>query len=391
MSYADIIKRAQKAWKCDKPLVNSVTEVEGEKIPFTSPLLNWVTYGGIPRNRITEIFGDFGSGKSTTVLDLCHNASKLFRSEYDAKILELRQKASEGDKAAEDALDELEDASPKKVVYFDIEHAFDIKWANLLGLHFDGDDADIDVIQPPNIVAEEVLQFVREIAETGEVGLIAIDSIPALTPRTMLGKDIGERTVAALAGILATFLPIITPILTRCGCTLIMVNQIRDNLNNPYVVNTPGGKSPKFYSSLRMQARKGKFVDFLGNDLPMNADNPAGCIIEMHIAKQKTAPNDRRLGTYYLMFNSGIRPDFDFAQLALNSYSLIRKSGGWFSFVSPVTGELITAPDGKPVKVHGMDAVYNYLNSDTEYYEALQKYILDDISGKSDSDGEEAD
>lgn len=391
MSYADIIKRAQKAWKCDKPLVNSVTEVEGEKIPFTSPLLNWVTYGGIPRNRISVLYGDYGSGKTTTVLDICVNAAKKFREEFDAEIADLRQRLSEGDKSVEDRIEELQERGPKKVVYLDIEHAFDTKWAALLGLIFDGSITNIDVIQPPNVVAEDILQFIREIVETGEIGLIAVDSVIALTPKTVLEKTIGERTVAALAGLLAVFHPIIVPMLTRYGCTLVEINQIRDNLANPYDVNIPGGKSIKFYPSFMARFRKGRYVDFLGNELPNNTDNPSGCIIEMQVTKQKTAPNDRRLGTYYLMFNSGIRPDFDFAQLAINSYSLIRKSGGWFSFVSPITGELITAPDGKPVKVHGMDAVYNYLNSDTEYYEALQKYILDDISGKSDSDGEEAD
>jgi recombination protein RecA len=316
----------------------------------------------------------------------------MFRNEFDDKIAELQQKLSDGDKNAEDLIDELQEMGPKKVVYLDIEHAFDITWAKKLGINFEGDDADIDVIQPPNVIAEDILQFVREIVETGEIGLVAIDSVVALTPKTMLDKEIGERTVAALAGLLATFMPIITPMLTRYGCTLIMVNQIRDNLANPYVVNTPGGKAPKFYSSLRAEMRRGKFVDFLGNDLPNNTENPSGCIIEMRVVKQKTAPNDRRLGSYYLMFDSGIRPDYDYASLALKNYQLIRKSGGWYSFVDPVTGEVLETPDGKPIKVNGMANVYDFLKSNTEYYEALQKYIMNDISGTTgENNGEETD
>lgn len=391
MSYADIIKQKQKEWKCEKPLVNSVTAIEGDKIPFTSPLLNWVTYGGIPRNKITEIYGAEASGKSTTVLDLCHNASKLFRSEYEAKIAELQQKMSDGDKHAEDMIDELQELGPKKTVYLDIEHAFDITWARKLGLNFDGDDADIDVIQPPNVIAEEILQFVRDLISTGEVGLLAMDSVPALTPQNMLKKDIGERTVALLAGLLATFLPIIIPLLTRYGCTLILVNQTRDNMVNQYVDRTPGGQAPKFYASLRAKFRKGKLVDFLGNELPMNVEESAGCKIEMQMIKQKTAPNDRRLGTYYLMFDSGIRPDYDFAELALNKYQLIRKKGGWYSFVDPNTGEVIETADGKDVKVNGMAAVYDYLKSNTKYYADLQKFIMDDINGVTDYGEAEAD
>jgi recombination protein RecA len=229
---------------------------------------------------------------------------------------------------------------------------------------------------------------VREIIETGEIGLIVLDSIAALTPKAMIGKEIGERTVAALSGLLATFLPIITPLLTRYGCTLVMVNQIRDNINNPFVVNTPGGKSPKFYASFRAQFRKGKYVDFLGNDLPNNTDSPSGCIIEMQITKQKTAPNDRRLGTYYLMFDSGIRPDYDYASLALKNYSLIRKSGGWYSFVSPTTGEVLTDENDKSIKVNGMANVYSFLNSHQDYYKELTEYIMNDINGTGESDDE---
>ena len=380
MGYLDIIKKKKKEWKCEKPLVNSVTEVEGEKIPFTSPRLNWVTYGGIPRNRMTEMYGAEASGKTTTLLDVCKNASTVFRKEYEDRIAELQEKMANGDKNAEDKIEELREIGPKKVVYLDIEHAFDIKWANKLGLHFDGDDADIDVIQPPNVVAEDVLQFVREIIETGEVGLVAMDSLPALTPKAVIGKEIGERTVAALAGLLATFMPIVIPLLTRYKCTLVVVNQLRDNLVNQFVDQTPGGKAPRFYASLRVKFRKSKFVDFLGNELPNNVEDPAGCIIEMQLVKQKTAPNDRRIGTYYLMTNSGIRPDFDYALLALNDYSLIRKSGGWYSFVDPETGEVLSNPDGKQIKVNGMGNVYSFLQSNTEYYEKLKAHILKELN-----------
>jgi recombination protein RecA len=249
-------------------------------------------------------------------------------------------------------------------------------------------------MQPPNVIGEDLLQTVRDIVSTGEVGLVVLDSIAALTPKAVLEKKIGERTVAALAGLMTTFSMLITPLLTRYHCTLILINQIRDNLDNPYVVNTPGGKAPKFFASLRMQFRKGKFVDFLGGELPNNAENPAGCIIQATITKQKTAPNDRKMGSYYLMFDSGIRPDFDYALLAMNDYSLIRKTGGWYSFVSPKTGEVLENADGKPIKVNGMANVYSYLQTNSTYYEELKEYIMNDINGKSGEitdDGEETD
>ena len=78
MSYADIIKRKQKEWDC-KSLMNAIYEVQGDRIPFSSPLMNWFTYGGVPRNKITEIFGSEGSGKSTVCQDICRNAAKIFQ------------------------------------------------------------------------------------------------------------------------------------------------------------------------------------------------------------------------------------------------------------------------------------------------------------------------
>lgn len=388
MSYADIIKRKQKEWDC-KSLMNAVFEVQGERIPFSSPLMNWFTYGGVPRNRIMEIFGDEGSGKSTVCQDICQNAAEIFDEEYEAKVLELQEKIANGDKSASDELDELEELGPKKVLYIDIEHGFDVGWAKTLGLDLER----IDIMQPPNVFAEDVLQTVRELIETGEIGLVVLDSIPALTPKSVLEKKIGERTVAALAGLLNTFYPLIVPLLTRYHCTLICVNQTRDNMDNPWVVKTPGGKATKFYASLRVLMRKGKPIDAFGNELPQNVENPAGCIIQATSIKQKTAPNDRKLGTFYLMFQSGIRPDYDYATLAIKNYGLIKKSAGWYSFVDPTTGEILEDTEtGKAVKVNGLGKVYEYLQSHETYYQSLREYIDNDINGRSDvTDGEETD
>lgn len=386
MSYADIIKKKQKEWGCTS-LMNAVFEVQGERIPFSSPLMNWFTYGGIPRDKITEIYGDFGSGKSTVSQDLCQNAAKLFQEEYDDKVRDLQEQVSKKVKGAEDELEELQEIGPKKVLYIDIEHSFDVSWAKTLGIDLD----KIDVMQPPNVCGEDVLQTVREIVETGEVGFLVLDSLPALIPMKVMEKKIGERTVAALAGLLDNFYKLIVPLLTRHKCTLVCINQIRDNMDNPYVVKTPGGNAPKFYASLRLMMRKGKPIDFLGNELPQSAENPAGCIIQATMTKQKTAPNDRKMGTFYLMFQTGIRPDFDYATLGIKNYGLIKKSAGWYSFVDPVTGEVLEDEEGKSIKVNGLGKVYDFLNSNEDYYKKLRDYITADINGKSVVNDEETD
>lgn len=374
-SYADLIKKAQKDWDCEDLMSSAVNRDIG-RIPFSSPLVNWACYGGIPRGRMIEFFGEPGSGKSTSALDVCKNAVEAFHDEFNKIQSDLQEKISSGDKNASSKLDELMDRGPKKVLYIDVEHGFDIKWARKIGL----DRTEIDVMQPPNIPGEEILQKVLEFIETGEIGLVVIDSVPALTPAKLLDKKLGEATVAALAGLMTTFCTKVISMLTRYDCTLILINQVRENLNNPYVVRTPGGKAIEFYSSLRMCFRRGKPVDFLGNELPMSSENPAGYIIDVQLVKQKTASFDRKKSTYYLMCDRGIVPELDFAILAVNKYGIVRKSGAWFVVNDPYTLEPLE-DDGKPVKVHGMAKVYDYFNENPEYYNRLKEYILNDING----------
>lgn len=374
-SYADIIKKCEKDWACTT-LMTGARASRGSKLPFSSPLMNWATYGGIPRDKITEFFGDYGCGKSTTSVDICKNAIEVFRKEHEEKIVELQQSAASGSKTAKLELSELEERGPKKVFYLDIEHSFDEDWSNTLGINPD----DIEVMQPPDIPAEDLLEMVIAIIESMEIGLIVIDSVPSFVTRAELDKKMGERTVASLAGLLTVFCRKVVPLLTRYHVTMIFINQIRDNMDNPYVVKTPGGKALKFYASLRIQFRKGAPVDFLGNELTQQVEDPAGYKIIAKLEKQKSAPFDRKLGSYFLMCKSGINPIFDFAQLALNKYGIIKKGGAWFTLVDPETGE-IYEQDGKPMKVNGMAKVYQYLQDNREYYEKIKSYILNDING----------
>lgn len=380
-SYQDIINKRKKDWNCSQ-LMDRASR--GKKLAFSSPLLNYATYGGIPRAAVTEFFGDPGGGKSTTAVDICKNAHKLFDKEYNDKLYDLQMKANAGDKSALVAVEDLSERGPKKVLYIDLEHSFDDAWAKTLGIV----QGELDIMQPPDVVAEEVLQTVQELIESGEVGLLVLDSIPSLVTKQELEKKLGERTVASVAGLLTIFFRKIVPILTRYDCTLLVINQTRDNMDNPYVVNTPGGRALKFYATLRMYFKIGTPVDFLGNDLPANAENPAGYIVNAKIVKQKSAPWDRKLGSYYLMAQSGIRVDMDFCQLAVKKYGIIKKAGAWFSLCNPETGEILADDTGKPVKLNGMAKVLEYMQTHPDYFEILQKYIIDDIEHNSKDDAE---
>lgn len=384
MSYADIIKKRIKDWNCDG-LMEGAKAKRGNKIPFSSPLLNYSTYGGIPRDAITEFFGAPGGGKSTTAVDICKTAYKLFQEEYQDQLLVFQEKINNGNKSLMSEYEDVKERGPKKVLYIDLEHSFDAVWADTLGIR----EGEIDIMQPPDVFAEDILQTVKEIIETGEVGLIVLDSIPSLVTQSELDKKFGERTVASLSGLLTVFCRKIVQLLTRYGTTLIVINQIRDNMDSPYVVNTPGGNALKFYCSLRIQFKIGAPVDFLGNELPASTENPAGYKVTAKIVKQKSAPNDRRAGSYYLMAHSGIRIDMDFAQLAVNKYGIINKAGAWFSIKDPYTKEQLVDETGKPVKVNGMTKVFEYLQNNPEYFNRLVKYITTDIEGGSNDIDEE--
>ena len=207
-TYADIINRKKKEWDCPS-LMDAALSERGQKIPFSSPLLNYSTYGGIPRGQITEFFGEPSGGKSTTAVDICKNAHKIFQKEYEDKISELRLRAnSKTDKSAIAELAELESRGPKKVLYGDLEHSFDAAWAKKLGIQPD----DMDIMQPPDVVAEDILQTLQELIETGELGLAVLDSIPSLIPRQELEKKYGkaEAKKAVYYGIAGMFLWVVS-------------------------------------------------------------------------------------------------------------------------------------------------------------------------------------
>ena len=312
--YSDILAKCSKEWSCPD-LMDSVNNTGGRKIPFSSPSLNWATYGGVPRAAITEFYGVPGGGKSTSAVDICKNARILFNKEYEDEIADLQAKIANGKNDCKSQLMDLNERGPKKILYIDLEHSFDKKWAATLGLL----NTEIDVMQPPDVSAEGILQKVKELVQTGEVGMIVLDSIPSLVSQKELDKKFGESTVAPVAGLMIIFCREITQILIRYDCTMIFINQLRLNMNNPYVDQTPCGEAIKFYSSLRMSFKLGSPLDILGNELPQKAENPAGYLINVQLKKQKSAPFDRKLAQYYLMAQSGLRVDFEFAKFACSA------------------------------------------------------------------------
>lgn len=375
ISYDTIIKQKEKDWKCDN-LLDAYKDISGKKIPFSSPMMNYSLYGGIPEAAITEFLGAPGGGKSTSAVDICKNSYNIFKKRYDNEENRLRNIIAKNNSESKKAmlqLSDLQDHGVKKVLYIDLEHSFDAQWSKKLGIN----GSEVDVMQPPNVFADDILQMILDLIETGEVGMIVLDSIPSLVTHQEMDKQIGERTVASLAGMMTTFCRRVVPLLSQYDCTMIFINQIRQNFDNPYAVQSPGGEAIKFYASLRLLFKIGHPVDFLGNELPMNAENPAGYIVTMKVLKQKSAPNDRKSASYYLMTQSGIRTDIDLVQLGIKKYGFIKKTGGWFTMCDPHTREILMDED-KPIKINGLARVYEWVQSHQNYMKSMSDFIIGD-------------
>ena len=290
------------------------------RIPFTSPRMNYCTYGGIPTGRLVEFSGEEHGGKTTTALDLVANFQRMFPD--------------------------------KKVAYFDSENTLDVVWAGKLGVDVD----NLILLQPEEESAEEILQYMLDLMATGQVGLEVLDSIAAMMSAQELDKDVADKTYAGISMPLTRFAKEAVMLCKKMNSTVIGINQLRDDLGAMYAgaTKTPGGRAWKHFCSVRMEFTRGSFIDDKGNEIKRSSESPAGNKVLMRMLKNKTCPGNRRGGYYTINYASGIDYLMDLVEVAIK-YDLIQKSGAWFTIVNPDTGEVLSE------KVQGMPKVYEYL------------------------------
>lgn len=314
-----------------------------KRIPFTSPRMNYCSFGGIPVGKITEFYGEEHGGKTTTALDVIANYQRL--------------------------------EDPRKVLYVDAENTLDREWATKLGVDFSPEK--FISFNPISQSAEDIFQFIKDAVETGEIGLWVLDSIGALSSAQELEKTIADKTYGGISMSLTKFGREIEGIMHKNGCTGIAINQLRDDLNSPWGgTKTPGGRAWKHFCCVRMQFTRGKFFDDKGNDLPRTSESPAGNYVLMSMTKNKSCPPTRRTGFYTLNYEFGIDYLKDLIEVAIK-YNVIQKSGAWFSIINPETGEQVE-------KFQGQQKVYDYLGDDT--HEEVLTMIEDFIDSKIQQD-----
>lgn len=306
----NILKDINKKYK-QEIAFKGLERKEFDRIPFSSPRLNYMTYGGIARNTITEFFGPESSGKTTTALDVVKNAQSLL-------------------------------PKGKHIAYIDVENLLDEKWAETLGIIL----KDLILLRPQEQTAEDILDISEKLICSGEIWLLVIDSVGSMISGAIFEESYDKKSYGGIATPMTRFVNKVVSLLRKYDCTLLILNQVREDMNNPYnQFITPGGRALKHEASLRLCFRQGKLLDKDGNELPNKAENPAGHKIEVSMVKTKICRPDRRLGFYTLNYLYGIDWIADLIEVAMK-YEIITQGGAWFS-VFDENGEFIEKFQGK--------------------------------------------
>ena len=302
-----------------------------------------MTFGGLPRGHLIEFSGPEGSGKTTTAVDIMKNAQLKFDEEAKENGTE-----------------------PKQIVFIDVEGTFDYTWSSKFGL----DTTRIIRLKMAGISAQDILNTILELLESREVGLVVLDSIASMIPEQLEGKGVGEKIYGGLAQSLQNFSLKVGKYLREDNVMVLCINQVRDNLNSMFGGTiTPGGRGFKHNCSVRMEFRKGKFIDENNKELTNSAENPAGNLINVVVLKSKVFPSTRRVGYYTIKYVTG--PDLmsDYIEVGLQ-VGVIQQRGAFYEIIDPTTGEVLSDK-----KIQGKVALKEELENHKDWLDLIDATV----------------
>ena len=240
--------------------------------------------GGIPRGRITEIYGPESSGKTTLALHVAAHAQRL----------------------------------NGVAAFIDAEHALDVEYAKKLGVDMD----NLLVSQPDT--GEQALEIAEILVRSGAVDVIVVDSVAALVPRAEIEGEMGDAHVGLQARLMSQALRKLAGSINRSRTSVVFVNQLREKIGvmfgNPET--TTGGRALKFYASVRLDVRRIGPVK--------ERDEITGSKVRVKVVKNKVAPPFRQ-AEFDIMFNEGISHSSLLVDLGVEA-GAIEKSGAWYSY-----------------------------------------------------------
>jgi len=274
--------------------------------------------GGIPRGRITEIFGPESSGKTTICLHVIAEAQK------------------QGGIAA----------------FIDTEHALDVNYAQKLGV-----DLNNLLLSQPEF-GEQALEIVETLVRSGAIDVIVIDSVAALTPRVEIEGEMGDAQMGSHARLMSQAMRKLNAAIGKSNTAVIFTNQLRSKIGVVYgnPETTTGGNALKFYASVRLDIRR-KEVIKSGEDI-------SGSRVKVKVVKNKVAPPFKTV-EFDINYDEGISRIGDLIDLA-TEYGIISKSGAWYTF----QGE----------RIQGREGLKKLINENEEMYKQLEAEVLKIIS-----------
>lgn len=368
----EVIKSVNKQYGFNIVGKVNVKERDYSRIPFRTPSLSYIFRGGLPRT-VLELSGLPSAGKSSLCYSICGEAQKMLKEEWEHEVNEL-ESLDKPKKEDTMRLSYLKDRGYQKVVYLDSEFSSDSKWMALNGVDVD----DLVFIAPENQTAEQLFQIMLELIDSGGVGLVVLDSIPALVSQQLMAKTMEEKTMGGISGPLSVFSSKLLPLCNKHRCCFIGINQTRDDISGYHQLITPGGRMWKHTCSVRMLLKKGKYYDENYKELTSHCEEAVGNYVDVEIIKNKATKPDRRMTKFSISYNCGVDGVNDCFEMAV-ALHILDKAGAWYSELNedgtPKVNEF-----NEPLKWQGKAKAMKYIKEHEQYYEYLLDLVNKEVS-----------